>query len=64
MSAVLAAVAIAAAAVALIVNVVLLDYATQRHDRVGRLTPNYTLVRPASVPAPSPAPRAHELPDD
>ena len=64
MSAVLAVVAIAAAAVALLVNVMLLDYATQRQDRVGRLTPNYALVRPASVSRPSPPRGARELPDD
>ena len=64
MSVVLAAIAVAAAAVALIVNVVLLDYGAQREDRIGRLNPNYALVRPASVPRPSPQRPPHELPDD
>jgi hypothetical protein len=56
--------AVAAAAFALIVNVVLLDYGAQRQDRVGKLTPNYALVRPTSVPEPLPPRRPHELPDD
>jgi hypothetical protein len=59
------AVAVAAAAVALAVNLVLLDYATPRTDRVGRLNPNYVLVRPAPTPARPPRPNPQrELPDD
>jgi hypothetical protein len=61
---VLVTLAVAAAAVALIANVVLLEQASPRHDRVGRLDPGSTLVRPAPARPPALPRSEDELPDD
>ena len=59
------AIAVAAAGIALLLNVSLLTDATPRHDPVGRLSPSSALVRvrPAT-PAPAVPRAATELPDD
>jgi hypothetical protein len=59
------AIAVAAAGIALLLNVLLLADATPRHDPVGRLSPSSALVRVRPAPPVRAAPHAtRELPDD
>ncbi|HEX6762917.1 MAG TPA: hypothetical protein VF094_08965 [Gaiellaceae bacterium] len=56
------AVAVAAAGITLLLNIVLLTNATPTHDPVGHLSPSSRLVRPAT--APRVVRSSSELPDD
>ena len=59
------AIAVAAAGIALLLNVSLLTDATPRQDPVGRLSPNSALFRVRPAAPVRTAPRAtRELPDD
>lgn len=57
------ALVIAAAAVALLLNMVLLTHTSSGRDPVGRLSPSSALVHPAAPP-PAPPNTIGELPDD
>ena len=59
------AIAVAAAGIALLLNVLLLTGATPRHDPVGRLSPSSALVRvPPATPVRVIPHVTRELPDD
>jgi hypothetical protein len=57
-------VAVAAAGIALLLNVFLLTDATPRHDPVGRLSPSSALVHVRPATPVRPAHVTRELPDD